>query len=87
MPKTAAELNWTHSTVHWTDTAQPECMTASPVRGCETSVQQKQQNALMPGTFDEWCSTGKVYKLVDITTGEVVMQGKPAAWIGMQQAV
>lgn len=48
---------------------------------------QKQLNALMPGTYDEWCSTRKMYKLVDITTGRVVMQGKPAFWIWMQQAV
>lgn len=59
-----------------------ECMIASLMEH-----HQKQLNALMPGTYDEWCSTRKMYKLVDITTGRVVMQGKPAFWIWMQQAV
>ncbi len=72
---------------HTGPTAQPECMTALPLKGYGTSVHQKQLIALMPGTFDEWCSTRKLYKLVDIRTVKVVMQGKPAAWSRVQQAV
>ncbi len=72
---------------HIGPTAQPECMTASPIRGYGTSAHQQQMNALMPDTFDDWCSARKLYKLVDIMEGKVAMQGQPAAWIEMQQAV
>lgn len=72
---------------HTGPTAQPECMTALPVIGYETAVHQKQLIKLMPGTIDQWCSTRRLYKLVDTVTGEVVMQSKPAFWIWMQQAM
>ena len=57
---------------HTRPTAQLECMRASLVKGYGTSAHQKQLNALMPGTSDEWCSTGNMYKLVDMMTGKVV---------------